>query len=106
VTPTSYAPGASSIDDGAGLCADLPGARFARSAAAPMPAPGPGTGDFEVRCADVHSPGCDQALRARRPDDVVGLAREHGALVHGFTPAWYSKQRLALLAAAIGPSRD
>jgi hypothetical protein len=43
-------------------------------------------------------------LRARRPDDVVVLAREHGALVHGFTPVWYSKQRLATIAAAVGPT--
>jgi hypothetical protein len=60
------------------------------------------TGDFGVRCADVHPTGCDRTLRAQRPDDVVELAREHGALAHGFTPAWYSKQRLATIAAAIG----
>jgi Protein of unknown function (DUF1059) len=55
-----------------------------------------------LRCADVHSAGCNRELRARRPEDVVELAREHGAVVHGFTAVWYSKQRLATIAAAIG----
>ena len=106
MTPTGYSPGASSIDDAAGLRTDLPVARGARGAAVPVSAQGPETGDFQLRCADVHPTACDQTLRAQRPDHVVELAREHGALVHGFTPVWYSTQRLAIIAAAIGPTRD
>jgi uncharacterized protein DUF1059 len=105
VTPTGYSPGASLIDEASGSRV-LPVARFARSAAVPASAPGLGTGDFELRCSDVHPTGCNRKLRAQRPDDLVELAREHGALVHGFTPVWYSKQRLATIAAAIGPTRD
>jgi hypothetical protein len=40
VTPT-YLPAASLIDDATGLRAELPAARFARSAAVPISAPGP-----------------------------------------------------------------
>ena len=56
---------------------------------------------FEVRCADVHPVGCEEALRARSAHDVVALACEHGGLVHGFTPVWYSSKRLASIAAAV-----
>jgi hypothetical protein len=40
-------------------------------------------------------------LRARRPSDLVEIARAHGARVHGFTPVWYSEQRLASMAAVV-----
>jgi len=40
-------------------------------------------------------------LRAGRADDVVALACEHGARVHGFTAVWYSPQRLAVMTAAV-----
>ena len=106
MAPTGYSPGASSLDEASGLRADLPVARFARSAAVPTSAPGFGTWDFELRCADVHPTGCNRKLRAQRTEDVVELARHHGALVHGFTPVWYSKRRLATIAAAVGPARD
>jgi hypothetical protein len=46
-------------------------------------------------------------LRARRPSDPVEIARAHGARVHGFTPVWYSEQRLASMAAvAAGAMAD
>ena len=61
---------------------------------------------FEVRCADIHPGGCAQALRAPRPDDVVALACEHGKLVHGYTPVWYSAERLAAIAAAVTQPRE
>ena len=51
---------------------------------------------------DVHSPGCEQALRGSRRD-VIRLMRKHGALVHGFTSAWYSPRRLAIMAGAVRP---
>ena len=56
---------------------------------------------FEVRCADVHPVGCEEALRAPSAQDLVALAREHGGLAHSFTPVWYSSERLASIAAAI-----
>ena len=56
---------------------------------------------FELRCADVHPFGCEEALRARSANDLVALACEHGGLVHGFTPAYYSSERLASIAAAV-----
>lgn len=59
---------------------------------------------FEVRCADVHPGGCGTALRAERSSDVVALACEHGALVHGYTSVWYSAERLAAIATVVeGP---
>jgi hypothetical protein len=61
----------------------------------------PPTGDpslhaFEVRCADVHS-GASRRRYARNSPAMLSLACEHGALVHGFTPAWYSPDRLAAI---------
>jgi hypothetical protein len=43
-------------------------------------------------------------LQARRLGDMVEIAREHGARVHGFTPAWYSQPRLAAMAAVVARS--
>jgi hypothetical protein len=57
------------------------------------------TQGVELCCADVHPQGCAEMLRARRSSDLVEIAREHGSQVHGFTPAWYSPQRLAIIAA-------
>jgi len=57
------------------------------------------TQDFELACADVHPQGCAAILHARDSGDLVEIAREHGSRVHGFTPAWYSPQRLAIIAA-------
>jgi GH35 family endo-1,4-beta-xylanase len=54
---------------------------------------------LELCCADVHPQGCAEMLNARHTDDLVEVAREHGARVHGFTPVWYSQQRLADMAA-------
>jgi hypothetical protein len=34
-------------------------------------------------------------------DDVVSRACSHGAIAHGFTPAWYSTGRLAAIAAEV-----
>jgi hypothetical protein len=56
---------------------------------------------FELRCADAYPRGCGATLRAGRPGDVLALALEHGALVHGFTPVWYTPGRVAVIAAAV-----
>ena len=42
---------------------------------------------------------------ARLSSDVVALACEHGALVHGFTPVWYSAERRAAIAAVVAGPR-
>jgi hypothetical protein len=90
--------------DAAGLRSE---SRFARPAPAEPGRPlarAPVPQAFELRCADVHRAGCEAAFRARRVSDVVALACEHGALVHGYTPAWYSSERLAIIASAVtGP---
>jgi hypothetical protein len=54
-----------------------------------------------VRCADAHPAGCAEVLGAERAGDVLALACEHGALVHGFTSVWYGPERLAVMAAAV-----
>ena len=56
---------------------------------------------FVLRCADVHATDCEATLRAERLSDVVALACEHGALVHGFTPVWYCAERLAFIASVV-----
>ena len=56
---------------------------------------------FEVRCADIHALSCEETLRAERRNDVVALACDHGAVIHGFTTAWYSDKRLAMIARAV-----
>ena len=43
-------------------------------------------------------------LHARDCSDLVEIAREHGARIRGFTPAWYSQQRLAAIAAVVARS--
>jgi hypothetical protein len=53
---------------------------------------------FEVQCRDVHPVRCDVAFRASSYEESVDLARAHGASVHGFTPEWYSAERLASIA--------
>jgi hypothetical protein len=56
---------------------------------------------FELRCADVLSVRCDALWRSSNPAELVLLAQLHGASVHGYTPGWYSPQRLALMSAAV-----
>lgn len=53
---------------------------------------------FGLRCAEVHPVRCEVRLRAASPESLMILACEHGALAHGFTPCWYSSQRLASMA--------
>ena len=58
---------------------------------------------FELRCAEFHPVRCDVRLRAASLERLMILAREHGALAHGFTPAWYSSRRLAAMAEIVTP---
>ena len=48
----------------------------------------------EVRCADVHPVRCDVALRASTRHVLSDRVRAHGAIVHGFTPVWYTRDRM------------
>ena len=58
----------------------------------------------EVRCADVHPVRCKVALRATSNEALTDRVRAHGASVHGFTPVWYSGERIARIAdAALSP---
>jgi predicted small metal-binding protein len=53
-----------------------------------------------LRCADVHPVACDAAIIASSRQELVERACAHGASAHGFTPTWYSEERLALIRAA------
>ena len=97
VTPASGASSVLSPDDAAALDTG----RHAAMPAPKGPVRRPSRPTFELRCADVHPLGCEEALRARSAHDLVALACDHGGLVHGFTPVWYSSKRLASMAAAI-----
>jgi hypothetical protein len=48
---------------------------------------------LEVPCARLHPVHCATLLRAENPAQLVNVAMEHGARVHGFTPVWYSQER-------------
>ena len=54
-------------------------------------------GPFEVSCAALHPIRCDVRLHAASVDGLLDRAREHGMFDHGFTPAWYSSERLATM---------
>jgi hypothetical protein len=47
---------------------------------------------------------CKVALRASSNEALTDRVRAHGASVHGFTPVWYSGERIARIAdAAVRP---
>jgi hypothetical protein len=52
-------------------------------------------GNLELRCDEVHPCRCDAVFRASTPGEVVRQAREHGELVHFFTPVFYRPRRIA-----------
>jgi hypothetical protein len=54
----------------------------------------------EIRCADVHPVRCNVALRAPTSKALTDCVCAHGASAHGFTPTWYSRDRLAAISEA------
>ena len=54
----------------------------------------------EVQCADIHPVRCNVALRASSNDALSDRVRAHGSSAHGFTPAWYSRERIARITEA------
>jgi hypothetical protein len=60
---------------------------------------------FELGCADVHPVRCNLALRSSNLEELVALVSAHGASAHGFTPVWYSPERVAAMATAATVSR-
>jgi hypothetical protein len=52
-----------------------------------------------LRCADIHPVRCEEVFAAASPDDLVARVCDHGAGVHGFTPAFYSHERLSAITA-------
>ena len=56
---------------------------------------------FQLRCANMHLVRCEHAASASRLQDSIASMRAHGATVHGFTPVWYSQERLAAMARAV-----
>ena len=87
-----------------------PAARLSRAERAPparrdgVPASAPlldPDSNFQLRCADVLPVRCDVSWRSASRDDLVPLACAHGASVHGFTPVWYSRERIDVMKAAV-----
>jgi hypothetical protein len=56
-------------------------------------------GPFQMSCQRFHPTRCTQSLHADSIPRMVDAAMEHGALVHGFTPTFYSRERQAEMAA-------
>jgi hypothetical protein len=54
---------------------------------------------FEMSCQRFHPTVCTQSLRADSISRMVDAAMAHGAVAHGFTPAFYSQERQAEMAA-------
>lgn len=75
-----------------------PALRDGGRSSAPRLTPGPG---FQLRCADVLAVCCDASWRATSREALVHLACAHGASVHGFTPVWYSRERVDAMYAAV-----
>ena len=55
-----------------------------------------------ARCCAQTSTRCNAkvALRASSNEALTDSVRAHGASVHGFTPVWYSRERIARIAAS------
>ena len=66
-------------------------------------ADGAGQQQFSASCRSFHGARCDVSFQGGSPSRVVDIARKHGALAHGFTPAYYNRARLnGMLALVMG----
>jgi hypothetical protein len=90
-----------SPDDAPALPTELRAVALAPREPVRPPARAPLRQWFELRCAEVHPVCCEETLRAPSSSDVVARVCAHGALVHGFTPVWYSAARVAGIAGAV-----
>ena len=54
-----------------------------------------------LRCSDVLAVTCDVSWCSGNPQELLRLACAHGASVHGFTPAWYTRERIASMRRAV-----
>jgi hypothetical protein len=61
----------------------------------------PFTRSFVLRCADVHPVRCGEEWQSSRRENLVAAASAHGARAHGFTPVWYSPERIVAMTAAV-----
>ncbi len=52
-------------------------------------------GRLSLRCTEVHPVSCDAAWSSPSAAELVARAIDHGARAHGFTPAWYTHERIA-----------
>jgi predicted small metal-binding protein len=55
--------------------------------------------NFGLRCGEVHPVRCNVEIRAISREEVTIRMRDHGAMVHGFTPSWYHPARVASMSA-------
>ena len=55
---------------------------------------------LSLRCADVHPVTCDAEWTAPSASELVARAVDHGVHAHGFTPGWYTRERIAAISRA------
>jgi hypothetical protein len=55
----------------------------------------------ELMCNFLHPQQCDALLLGGSVAQVVEAAMAHGAVAHGYTPVWYSHDRVAAMSAAV-----
>lgn len=54
---------------------------------------------FELRCSDVHPCGCRKVTCGHDMNKVMADVQRHGAITHGYTPAFYDRAWGPVLAA-------
>ena len=55
----------------------------------------------ELACESLHPVRCTAVFNAPSPAGLVAIAMEHGARVHGFTPAFYNQDRQDTMLATV-----
>jgi predicted small metal-binding protein len=55
---------------------------------------------YAVTCGDVHPVRCNVMLRASNGGTLTDRVRAHGASAHGFTPVWYTRERIIAISGA------